>query len=124
MQETAVNAAQTQQWAFILSQLFDWVMTGLAWIVPFQNRVLGYVLQGDNFWRLAGTAILLLLPAAVALDLDGLEISEADLDLLLTVDSQAWKLEADQIPEFFRGFGDHLPARLWELQQELVDRLG
>ncbi len=58
------TAAQTQQWSFILSQLFDWVMTGLAWIVPFQNRVLGYVLQGDNFWRLAGTAILLLLPAA------------------------------------------------------------
>src|SRR5712691_11878847 len=58
------TAAQTQQWSFILSQLFDWVMTGLAWIVPFQNRVLGYVLQGDNFWRLAGTALLLLLPAA------------------------------------------------------------
>src|SRR5712691_4649564 len=58
------TAAQTQQLSFILSQLFDWVMTGLAWIVPFQNRVLGYVLQGDNFWRLAGTALLLLLPAA------------------------------------------------------------
>jgi phosphoenolpyruvate carboxykinase (GTP) len=40
------------------------------------------------------------------------------------VDRQAWKLEADQIPEFFRGFGDHLPARLLELQQDLIDRLG
>ena len=39
-------------------------------------------------------------------------------------DRQAWKVEADQIPEFFRGFGDHLPARLRELQQELTDRLG
>ena len=65
-----------------------------------------------------------LLPAAGSLDLDGLEISQADLDLLLTVDRQAWKLEADQIPEFFRGFGDHLPARLRELQQDLIDRLG
>jgi phosphoenolpyruvate carboxykinase (GTP) len=65
-----------------------------------------------------------LLPAAGSLDLDGLEISRADLDLLLTVDRQAWKLEADQIPEFFHGFGDHLPARLRELQQELIDRLG
>jgi len=65
-----------------------------------------------------------LLPAAGSLDLDGLEISQADLDLLLTVDRQAWKLEADQIPEFFRGFGDHLPTRLRELQQELIDRLG
>ena len=44
--------------------------------------------------------------------------------LLLTVDAQAWKLEADQIPDFFRTFGAQLPARLWELQQDLVDRLG
>lgn len=63
--QAVTNAAQTQQWSFILSQLFDWVMAGLAWIVPFQSRVFGFVLQGDNFWSLAGTAILLLLPAGV-----------------------------------------------------------
>jgi len=57
--------AQTQQWSFILQQLFAWVMAGLAWIVPFQARVFGFVLQGENFWRLAGIAVLLLLPAAV-----------------------------------------------------------
>ena len=62
MQDVA-NAAQTQQWAFILSQLFDWVMTGLAWIVPFQAKVFNSILQGDSFWALAGTAILLVLPA-------------------------------------------------------------
>jgi phosphoenolpyruvate carboxykinase (GTP) len=87
-------------------------------------RVLKWIVQ-----RLPGEAEAVetpigLLPAAGSLDLDGLEISQADLDLLLTVDRQAWKLEADQIPEFFRGFGDHLPARLRELQQELIDRLG
>jgi hypothetical protein len=32
--------------------------------------------------------------------------------------------EADQIPEFFRDFVDRLPARLRELHQELIDRLG
>jgi len=65
MQETVANAAQTQQWAFILSQLFDWVLTGLAWIVPFQARVFQTILQGDSFWPLAGAAVLLVLPAAV-----------------------------------------------------------
>ncbi|HXM37384.1 MAG TPA: hypothetical protein VN908_01845 [Gemmatimonadales bacterium] len=60
----AVTTAQTQQWSFILSQLFDWVMAGLAWIVPFQARVIGFVLRGQTFWSLAGSAILLLLPAA------------------------------------------------------------
>jgi hypothetical protein len=65
MQESVTNAAQTQQWAFILSQLFDWVMAGLAWIVPFQSRIFSFVLQGDSFWSIAGIAVLLLLPAAV-----------------------------------------------------------
>jgi len=65
MQEIVTNAAQTQQWSFILQQLFAWVMTGLAWIVPFQAKVIGFVLRGDNFWSLAGTAVLLLLPASV-----------------------------------------------------------
>ena len=64
MQEVT-NAAQTQQWAFILSQLFDWVMAGLAWIVPFQSRVFTFVLQGESFWALAGMAVLLALPAGV-----------------------------------------------------------
>jgi len=63
MQETVTSAAQTQQWAFILSQLFDWVMAGLAWIVPFQAKVFGTLLQGDSFWTLAGVSVLLALPA-------------------------------------------------------------
>src|ERR1700752_5906 len=63
--QDVTNAAQTQQWAFIMSQLFDWVMAGLAWIVPFQRRVFEFVLQADSFWSLAGMSILLILPAAV-----------------------------------------------------------
>jgi hypothetical protein len=65
MQDAVTSAAQTQQWSFILSQLFAWVMAGLAWIVPFQSRVFGFVLQGESFWSLAGLSVLLLLPAAV-----------------------------------------------------------
>jgi phosphoenolpyruvate carboxykinase (GTP) len=92
-------------------------------------RVLKWIVQRLSSAGLSGEADAVetpigLLPAPGSLDLEGLEISQADLDLLLTVDRQAWKLEADQIPEFFRGFGDHLPARLRELQQELTDRLG
>ena len=47
-----------------------------------------------------------------------------DLALLLSVDIQAWKLEAEHIPEHLQTFHRHLPARLWELHQELVERLG
>ncbi|MGH7521017.1 MAG: hypothetical protein ACREMI_07040 [Gemmatimonadales bacterium] len=65
MQEVTNAAQSQQQWAFIISQLFDWVMAGLAWIVPFQARVFGFVLGGQSFWSLAGVSVLLLLPAGV-----------------------------------------------------------
>ncbi|HLQ69314.1 MAG TPA: hypothetical protein VK124_07300 [Gemmatimonadales bacterium] len=60
----AVSAAQTQQWTGLLSQVVDWVWAGLSWIVDFQARVFGFVLRGDSFWSLGGSALLLLLPAA------------------------------------------------------------
>jgi phosphoenolpyruvate carboxykinase (GTP) len=86
-------------------------------------RVLKWIIQ-----RLAGDAQATptpigYLPAPGSLDLDGLDVSRADLALLLTVDAQAWKVEAAHIPEFFRTFGQQLPARLWDLHQDLVDRL-
>src|SRR5437899_327067 len=59
------TAAQTQQWSFVLQQLVQWVVAGVAWIVPFQARIFGFVLGSESFWRLAGMAVLLLLPAAV-----------------------------------------------------------
>ncbi|HYU10024.1 MAG TPA: hypothetical protein VEK77_11655 [Gemmatimonadales bacterium] len=64
MQETVANAAQTQQWSFVLQQLVQWVVAGVAWIVPFQAKIFGFVLRGETFWNLAGTSLLLLLPAA------------------------------------------------------------
>ena len=87
------------------------------------SRVLKWIVE-----RLSGDAAAVEtpvgnLPAPGALDLDGLRLSQADLDLLLTVDPQDWKLEADRMPEFFAMFGDHLPERLWELHQDLIDRL-
>ena len=39
------------------------------------------------------------------------------------MDTEAWKLEAEHIPEYFQTFHRHLPERLWELHRELVDRL-
>jgi hypothetical protein len=57
------SIAQNQQWSFVLQQLVQWVIAGLAWIVPFQTTVFSFVLQGDSFGRLAGSAVLLFLPA-------------------------------------------------------------
>jgi phosphoenolpyruvate carboxykinase (GTP) len=86
-------------------------------------RVLKWIVE-----RLTGTAGAVrtpvgYLPAPGSLDLAGLDVSWADLALLLTVDTQAWKLEAEHIPEHFQTFHRHLPARLWELYLDLLESL-
>src|SRR6516225_4579924 len=78
-------------------------------------RVLKWIIQRLSGETTATKTAIGYLPAPGSLDLGGLELSSADLDLLLTVDTDAWRLEAEHIPEFFRTFGRHLPARLWEL---------
>jgi phosphoenolpyruvate carboxykinase (GTP) len=87
-------------------------------------RVLKWIIQRLSGDAMATATPIGYLPAPGSLDLARLDVSWADLALLLTVDTQAWQAEAEHIPEFFRTFGQHLPARLWELHQDLIDRLG
>jgi phosphoenolpyruvate carboxykinase (GTP) len=87
-------------------------------------RVLKWIIQRLTGDAEATATPIGYLPAPGSLDLDGLDVSWADLALLLTVDTRAWKLEAEHIPEFFRTFHQHLPPQLWDLYQDLVERLG
>jgi phosphoenolpyruvate carboxykinase (GTP) len=64
------------------------------------------------------------LPAKGALDTDGLDLSEADLDFLLSVDKEVWREEAALIPEHLGTFGDRTPKELWDQYRALVERLG
>ena len=52
------------------------------------------------------------LPRIEDLNLDGLDIPQADLDELFDVDTAAWTAEADSTEEFYGIFGDRLPAAL------------
>jgi len=52
------------------------------------------------------------LPTKDSLDTDGLDIDDADLDTLLSVDVDGWKAAVPQIREHFGAFGDRLPASL------------
>jgi phosphoenolpyruvate carboxykinase (GTP) len=87
-------------------------------------RVLKWIIQRLTGQAKATQTPIGYLPAPGSLDLDGLDATWADLALLLTVDTETWKLEAEHIPEFFRTFHQHLPTRLWDLHQDLVNRLG
>jgi phosphoenolpyruvate carboxykinase (GTP) len=62
-------------------------------------------------------------PAKDELDLDGLDVPERDLDILLSVDTEIWKQEAGMLPEYFEQFGDHMPKALLEQHASLVERL-
>ena len=62
-------------------------------------------------------------PSVAALDLSGLDLTTAQLSILLDVDAGVWAEEAALIPDFYRQFGDRLPTALWEQHAALVARL-
>jgi phosphoenolpyruvate carboxykinase (GTP) len=63
------------------------------------------------------------LPRREDLDLDGLELTDAQLELLLSVDPEIWRAEAALIPDAYAKFGDRLPRALWDQLDALTARL-
>ncbi|WP_421737836.1 phosphoenolpyruvate carboxykinase (GTP) [Caulobacter sp.] len=63
------------------------------------------------------------LPLRDGLDLEGLNLTQAQLDLLLTVDPVIWRAEAALIPDAYSKFGDRLPPQLWAQLDTLNQRL-
>ena len=64
MQSTLGNA-QTEQWSWMVTQLWSWIWSGMSWILDLQQMVFGYVLGGGSPGLTVLKAALLLLPAAV-----------------------------------------------------------
>jgi len=64
------------------------------------------------------------LPAKGALDLSGLDISEAAMKELLAIDKDGWLNEADGLSKYYDEFGDRLPAELRKQLAALKERLG
>ena len=76
------------------------------------SRVLKWVFERVNGTADAIDTPIGKLPTKAALDTDGLEIDEADLDTILSVDIDGWKSAIPQIREHYARFGDKLPAAL------------
>jgi phosphoenolpyruvate carboxykinase (GTP) len=64
------------------------------------------------------------LPSEGALDTDGLDVSDADMKVLMAVEKDNWKQELPSIEEHFAKFGDKLPKGLREELDALRSRLG
>jgi phosphoenolpyruvate carboxykinase (GTP) len=63
------------------------------------------------------------LPTRSALDTDGLDVDDADLDTILSVDRDGWRAAIPQIREHYARFGDKLPAQLQMAVDTLEARL-
>jgi phosphoenolpyruvate carboxykinase (GTP) len=84
----------------------------LKWVV---ERVAG---QGEATETPIGRV-----PTADALDTTGVDITEAQLDELLSVDAETWRAELPQIEQHYTGIGDTLPGDLRAQLDELAKRL-
>ncbi len=76
------------------------------------SRVLKWVFERVDGQSSAIDTPIGKLPTKEALDIDGLEIDDADLDALLAVDVDGWRGAIPQIREHFAQFGDRLPDEL------------
>jgi phosphoenolpyruvate carboxykinase (GTP) len=76
------------------------------------SRVLKWVFERVNGEAEAIDTPIGKLPTKTSLDTDGLEIDDADLDTILSVDIDGWKAAVPQIREHFARFGDRLPSVL------------
>src|SRR5262249_32693733 len=88
------------------------------------SRVLKWVVQRLARHAEAAATAIGNVPTRQALDTAGLDLDQADLDLLLSVDHNAWRQEADFINNHLATFGEHLPTQLWDEYHALLDRLG
>ncbi|MGJ0203665.1 phosphoenolpyruvate carboxykinase (GTP) [Leucobacter sp. gxy201] len=88
------------------------------------SRVIDWIIRSVEGEHAGREIALGTVPAAGELNLDGVEMPEADLEELFAVDAESWFAEADMTEEYFARFGDRLPA---EMRQQLVNlraRLG
>jgi len=87
------------------------------------SRVLKWVVERTTGKAEATDTPIGRVPAPGALDTSDLEIDDATLDELLTVDPESWRAELPQIEAHYELFGDDLPVELREELEELEKRL-
>ena len=87
------------------------------------SRPIEWALRRVNGEVEAVDAISGRIPVAGDLNVEGLEMSDADLTNLFALDPKAWSAEADLTEEYFAQFGDKLPAELTEQLAALRERI-
>ena len=86
-------------------RVLDWIIDRCEGEVDAQETAIGY------------------LPYAKDINLDGLDMTEADLEKILDVDKDAWKEELKGVDELYAKFGDKLPKELEDVLEEVKSNL-
>ena len=76
------------------------------------SRVLKWVFERLNGTAEADKTAIGYLPNATSLDTSGMQINEADLQAITSVDVDGWREAVPQIRDHYAAFGDRLPAEL------------
>jgi phosphoenolpyruvate carboxykinase (GTP) len=63
------------------------------------------------------------LPSPADIDTDGLDVKDADMDTLLSLDVEGWKSALPQMRDHYAQFGDKLPLKLAKALSELESAL-
>jgi phosphoenolpyruvate carboxykinase (GTP) len=63
------------------------------------------------------------LPTKESLDLTGLDVPDKNLKPLLSIDKDEWNAEAEEMENYYKQFGDRLPAELKDELTGLIERL-
>jgi phosphoenolpyruvate carboxykinase (GTP) len=87
------------------------------------SRVLKWICERlDGTAKATDTAIGRV-PTADSLDTSGLDLTTEQIELLLTVETEAWREEAALVEPHYERFGEHTPKALWEELDKLKARL-
>jgi phosphoenolpyruvate carboxykinase (GTP) len=88
------------------------------------SRVLEWVFRRCQGKGEATETAIGLLPTPADLNTEGLDISDAALEELLTVDEDLYRQQLPQLKEHLAKFGDRLPAEVTAQLEALEQRLG
>jgi phosphoenolpyruvate carboxykinase (GTP) len=87
------------------------------------SRVLKWICERLDGTAAATDTAIGRVPTADSLDTSGLDLTAEQLELLLTVDPEAWREEAALVDPHYERFGEHTPKALWDELAKLKARL-
>jgi phosphoenolpyruvate carboxykinase (GTP) len=86
-------------------------------------RVLKWIVE-----RIKGTAQAVetpvgAIPARGSIELDGLDVTPAQLDAALAVDNNEWRQALEDLTGFYEQFGSRMPKKILEIHKQTLNKL-